>query len=84
MNYMGFGFHFRHVPWCSYIDINVEIPEENNHLTPSHWQPSRVDSCPGNGERQLAISANALNHSDIGACLHDQHELLYVLAAWLK
>ena len=46
------------------------MPSKNNSLTPSHWQLSYMpgrDSTSGSGERQLAVSGNAFNHTAIRA-----------------
>ena len=40
------------------------VPGENHHLIPSHWQLSHMPRTnPGSGERKLAESGNALDHT---------------------
>ena len=42
------------------------VPGEIHRLTPSHWQLSHMPALVPNlasGERQLAVSGNALDHS---------------------
>ena len=48
------------------------VPSQNHRLTPSHWQFSHMpwwNLNPDSGERQLAVSGNALDHTAIWAGL---------------
>ena len=50
--------------------MNRDEPVENLNLTQSHWLLSHMpgrNSDPGGGERQLAVSSNALDRTTIRA-----------------